>query len=52
MAAGLLDTDNCRINCICTVQDERIAAVRNVFGNTTATLFGLWDIRYLYRTDR
>ena len=35
-----------------TVQGERISAVRNVFGNTTATLYGLWDIRYLYRTDR
>ena len=30
---------------------ERLTAVRNVFGNTTPTLFGLWDIRYLYRTD-
>ena len=37
---------------IFTVRPERITAVRNVFGNTTATLYGLWDIRYLYRTDR
>ena len=31
---------------------ERLAAVRNAFGNTTPTLYGLWDIRYLYRTDQ
>ncbi len=31
---------------------ERISAVRNVFGNTVPTLYGIWDIRYLYRTDR
>ena len=37
---------------IYTIQSERITAVRNVFGNTTATLYGLWDTRYLYRTDR
>ena len=37
---------------IFTVQPERITAVRNVFGNATATLYGLWDIRYLYRTDQ
>ena len=36
---------------IYTAHPERITAVRNVFGNTTATLYGLWDIRYLYRTD-
>ena len=36
---------------IYTTQSERLAATRNVFGNTTATLYGLWDIRYLYRTD-
>ena len=30
---------------------ERLTAVRNVFGNLTPTLFGLWDIRYVYRTD-
>ena len=31
---------------------ERITATRNVFANTTPTLYALWDIRYLYRTDR
>ena len=36
---------------IYTAHPERITAVRNVFGNTTATLYGLWDLRYLYRTD-
>ena len=36
---------------IYTTLGERIVAVRNVFGNTTPTFFGLWDIRYLYRTD-
>ncbi len=35
-----------------TTLSERLAAVRNVFGNVTPTLYGLWDIRYLYRTDR
>ncbi len=30
---------------------ERISAVRNVFGNTVPTIYGIWDIRYLYRTD-
>ena len=34
-----------------TTVPERLTAVRNVFGNTTPTLFGVWDIRYLYRTD-
>ncbi len=34
-----------------TSHSERLTAVRNVFGNLTPTLFGLWDIRYLYRTD-
>ena len=33
-----------------TTLPERLSAVRNVFGNTIATLYGLWDIRYLYRT--
>ena len=37
---------------IYTTLSERISAVRNVFGNTTPTLHGLWDIRYLYRTDQ
>ncbi len=36
---------------IYTTLTERIAAVRNVFGNVTPTLYALWDIRYLYRTD-
>ena len=36
---------------IYTTHPERLNAVRNVFGNTTATLYGLWDVRYLYRTD-
>lgn len=35
---------------IYTTRSERLSAVRNVFGNTTPTLYGLWDIRYLYRT--
>ncbi len=37
---------------IFTTLPERLAAVRNVFGNTTPTLYGLWDIRYLYRMDQ
>ena len=37
---------------IYTAQAERLSAVRNVFGNTTPTLYGLWDIRHLYRTDQ
>ena len=37
---------------IYTSHPERLTAVRNVFGNTTPTLYGLWDIRYLYRTDQ
>jgi peptide/nickel transport system substrate-binding protein len=36
---------------IYTTLSERLGAVRNVFGNTTPTLYGYWDIRYLYRTD-
>jgi ABC-type transport system substrate-binding protein len=35
-----------------TVLGEGIIAVRNVFGNTTATLYGWTDVRYLYRTDQ
>ena len=35
-----------------TVLSERITAVRNVFGNTTPTLYALWDSRYLYRIDQ
>ena len=37
---------------IYTTLSERLSAVRNVFGNTTPTLYALWDIRYLYRTDQ
>ena len=37
---------------ICTTLSERLSAVRHVFGNTTPTLYALWDIRYLYRTDQ
>ncbi len=36
---------------IYTTLSERISAVRNVFGNMTATLYGLFDVRYVYRTD-
>ncbi|MDE2843968.1 MAG: ABC transporter substrate-binding protein [Chloroflexota bacterium] len=37
---------------IYTTLGERLTAVRNTFGNTTATLYGLWDTRYVYRTDQ
>ena len=37
---------------IYTTLSERLSAVRNVFGNMTPTLYSLWDIRYLYRTDQ
>ena len=47
--AQAIAADNVPI--IYTTQGERLSAVRNVFGNTTPTLYGLWDIRYLYRTD-
>ena len=36
---------------IYTTLSERLSAVRNVFGNLTPTLYGLYDTRYLYRTD-
>ncbi len=36
---------------IYTTLPERLSAVRNVFGNTTPTLYGLWDVRYVYRVD-
>ena len=36
---------------IFTSHPERLNAVRNVFGNFSPTIHGLWDIRYLYRTD-
>ena len=32
---------------IYTTLSERLSAVRNVFGNTTPTLYGLWDVRYV-----
>ena len=35
-----------------TTLSERLTAVRNVFGNTTPTLYGIWDIRYVYRTTQ
>ena len=35
-----------------TTLAERLSATRNVFGNSTPTLYALWDIRYLYRTDQ
>ena len=37
---------------IYTTLGERLGAVRNVFGNYTSTLYGYWDLRYLYRTDQ
>ena len=37
---------------IYTTLGERLTALRDIFGNTTATLYGLWDIRYLYRADQ
>ena len=37
---------------IYTTLSERLSAVRNIFGNTTPTLYGLYDVRYLYRMDR
>ena len=37
---------------IYTVLPERLSAVRNVFGNTTPTLYGLFDVRYVYRLDQ
>ena len=37
---------------IYTTLPERLSAVRNVFGNVTPILYGLWDICHLYRTDR
>ena len=36
---------------IYTTLSERLSAVRNVFGNTTPTLYGIWDTRYVFRTD-
>ena len=37
---------------IYTTLSERLSAVRNVFGNTTPTLYALRDVRYLYRMDQ
>ena len=37
---------------IYTTLSERLDAVRNGFGNMTPTLYGVWDVRYLYRTDQ
>ena len=37
---------------IYTVLSERLSAVRNVFGNTTPTLYGVFDVRYLFRLDQ
>ncbi|MCY3863029.1 MAG: ABC transporter substrate-binding protein [bacterium] len=37
---------------IYTTQSERLGAVRNVFGNYTPTLYGYWDLRYLFRADQ
>lgn len=34
-----------------TALPERLTAIRNVFGNTTPTLYGVFDVRYLYRLD-
>ena len=36
---------------IYTALSERLGAARNVFGNTTPTLYGLWDVRYLFRSE-
>ena len=36
---------------IYTTLSERLSAVRNVFGNMTPTLYAIWDIRYVYRTN-
>ena len=37
---------------IYTALPERLSAIRNVFGNTTPTLYGVFDVRYLYRLDQ
>ena len=37
---------------IYTTLAERLTAVRNVFGNTTPTLYAIWDARDVYRTDQ
>ena len=48
-AAQALAADN--VPLIYTALSERLTATRNVFGNLTPTLYALWDVRYLYRTD-
>ena len=40
-----------KVPLIYLTQSERISAVRSIFGNTVPTIYGIWDIRYLYRTD-
>ncbi len=47
--AQALAADN--VPLIYTALSERLTASRNVFGNLTPTLYALWDVRYLYRTD-
>ena len=47
--AQAIDAEN--VPLIYTTLIERLGAVRNVFGNYTPTLYGYWDLRYLYRTD-
>ena len=37
---------------IYTALAERITAVRNHYGNLTPTLYGLYDVRYLYVSDQ
>ena len=44
-----IDAEN--VPLIYTSLSERLSAIRNVFGNTTPTLYGLYDTRYIYRTD-
>ena len=44
-----IDAEN--VPLIYTTLSERLSAIRNVFGNVTPTLYGLYDTRYLYRTD-
>ena len=44
-----IDAEN--VPLIYTTLSERLSAIRNVFGNVAPTLYGLFDTRYLYRTD-
>ena len=48
-AAQALAAEN--VPLIYTALSERLTATRNVFGNLTPTLYALWDVRYVYRTD-